>query len=227
MKYKLQSLELPAPPGKQQPESENGQRMISPFSGPADSYLIGFVSSESPLEHLAVTRRIQSQAMAWLYEKYARFIYSLSLRIVRNPAEAEDVLQEVLFRIWRCPEQLKVAQSLRPWIAVVSRNSSIDIVRRRRASVSMEDVRLEAPNNTALEAEINIMCRQARAVMDALPLEQRIALEMAYFFGMTHAEIANETGSPLGTIKTRIRDALKNLRKNLPLRKIFPDPSSL
>jgi RNA polymerase sigma-70 factor (ECF subfamily) len=161
-----------------------------------------------------VTRQIQNQAMAWLYEKYAQFIYSVALRILRNPTEAEDVLQEVLFRIWRSPEQLKVGQSLRPWIAVVSRNSSIDIVRKRRASVSIDDVSLESPNDTALQAETNLMCGKARAVIDELPLEQRTALEMAYFGGMTHVEIADRTGSPLGTIKTRIRDALMNLRKN-------------
>lgn len=214
MKHKMETLQLPAPSPKPEPDPENCGLSICDGSSQAHPDGLELVPSEPCLEYLTVTRRIQNQAMAWLYEKYAQFIYSVALRILRNPTEAEDVLQEVLFRIWRTPEQLKVGQSLRPWIAVVSRNSSIDIVRKRRASVSIEDVSLESPNDTALQAETNLMFGKVRAVIDALPLEQRTAMEMAYMGGMTHVEIADKTGSPLGTIKTRIRDALKNLRKN-------------
>jgi len=167
------------------------------------------------LEDLAALRQIQNQAMAWLYEKYAEFIYSVSLRILRDPEEAEDVLQEVFLRIWRSPEQLKIGKSLMPWIAVVSRNSSIDIIRKRRPSESIEGDIVASPHDTAFEAEQNLMCKKVRALIDELPLERRTLLEMAYFSGLTHSEIADRTGSPLGTIKTRIRSALKNLRKDL------------
>jgi RNA polymerase sigma-70 factor (ECF subfamily) len=153
--------------------------------------------------------------MAWLHEKYAEFIYSVSLRILRDPAEAEDVLQEVFLRVWRSPEQLKIGKSLLPWIAVVSRNSSIDIIRRRRPSETIEGVALASPYDTALEAEQNLMCKKARVLIDKLPPEQRTVIEMTYFSGMSHSEIADRTGCPLGTIKTRIRDALKHLRKDL------------
>jgi RNA polymerase sigma-70 factor (ECF subfamily) len=134
---------------------------------------------------------------------------------LRDPAEAEDVLQEVFLRIWRNPEQLKIGKDLFPWMAVVSRNSSIDIIRKRRPAESIECLTLASPHDTALQAEQNLMCEKARALIDALPQEQRTVLEMVYFSGMTHSEIAQRTGSPLGTIKTRIRDALKNLRKDL------------
>lgn len=170
---------------------------------------------EPPLEDLAVLRIIQSQAMTRLHDKYAHLIYSVSLHILHDPAEAEDVLQEVLFRIWRSPDQLKIGRSLRPWMAVVSRNSSIDKIRRRRPSESIEDVILASPCNTALQAEQNLMCEKARALINELPLEQRTMLEMAFFGGMTHSEIADTTGFPLGTIKTKIRGALKKLRKDL------------
>jgi RNA polymerase sigma-70 factor (ECF subfamily) len=182
---------------------------------------------ESHLEDLVVLRRIQSQAMAWLHEKYAEFIYSVSLRILRDPAEAEDVLQEVFLRIWRSPDQLKIGNSLLPWIAVVSRNSSIDIIRRRRPYESIDGETLASTDDTAHEAVQNLMCKKACALIEGLPPEQRTVLEMAYFSGMSHSEIADRTGSPLGTIKTRIRDALKHLRKDLRPRKREPGSRAL
>jgi RNA polymerase sigma-70 factor (ECF subfamily) len=76
--------------------------------------------------------------MAWLYHKYADFIHSFSFRILRNPEEAEDVLQALFLRIWRSPDQLKIGKNLAPWIAAVSRNCSINIIRRRHPSESIE-----------------------------------------------------------------------------------------
>jgi RNA polymerase sigma-70 factor (ECF subfamily) len=167
------------------------------------------------LEDLVVLGRIQSQAMAWLYDKYAAFIYSFSFRILRDPEEAEDVLQEVFLRIWRSPEQLTIGKNLFPWMAVVSRNCSIDIIRRRHPSESIEGETLASSYDTALQAEHNLMCDKVRALIDELPIEQRVALEMAFSNEMTHSEIAERSGSALGTIKSRIRCALKTVRKDL------------
>jgi len=217
MKCKTQMLQYPISMSVLQRPTENCLESI------CDTSMTAFLSGtdahtfESSLEDLAVLGRIQSQAMAWLYKKYADFIYSISLRILRDPEEAEDVLQEVFLRIWRNPEQLKIGKNLFPWIAVVSRNCSIDIMRRRRPSDSIEDVTLASSHDTALQAERNLMCAKARALINELPLEQRTVLEMAYWSEMTHSEIADRTGSPLGTIKTRIRCALKTLRTDLQL----------
>jgi RNA polymerase sigma-70 factor (ECF subfamily) len=98
---------------------------------------------------------------------------------------------------------------------VVSRNRSIDALRRRRPTDSVEDVVLASPYNLADEAERNVMIEKARAVIHLLPAEQRKTLEMAFFDGLTHSEIAEMTGDPLGTVKTRIRSALLSLRKAL------------
>jgi RNA polymerase sigma-70 factor, ECF subfamily len=211
----MQLLQYPSSTSELKRETEECQIFACDASVPASAGEAETDTIESHFEDLEVLRRIQSQAMAWLHEKYAEFIYSVSFRILRDPSEAEDVLQEVFLRVWRSPEQLKIGKSLLPWIAVVSRNSSIDIIRRRHPSESIEGVTLASPHDTALEAEQNLMSQKTRALIDRLPPQQRAVMEMTYFSGMTHSEIAERTGSPLGTVKTRIRDALKNLRKNL------------
>jgi RNA polymerase sigma-70 factor (ECF subfamily) len=171
-----------------------------------------------PNEDAALLQRIQNgdrQAVALLFDRYSRFVYCISLRVLHDPAAAEDVLQEVFLQIWRSPGQLIIDKSLPPWLAVVSRNRSIDLLRKKRPYESIESVVLASQYDTALQAERRLMCEKARDLIDELPAEQRIALEMAYFKGMTQSEISDSTGSPLGTIKTRIRNALKHLRKCL------------
>jgi RNA polymerase sigma-70 factor (ECF subfamily) len=96
---------------------------------------------------------------------------------------------------------------------VVSRNRSIDALRRKRPMDSVEDVALASPCNLGDEAERNVMMERARLAIHKLPAEQRKTLEMAFFDGLTHSEIAELTGDPLGTVKTRIRSALLTLRK--------------
>ena len=93
------------------------------------------------------------------------------------------------------------------------RNRSIDALRRRRPTDSVDDVVLASSYNLAEEAERNSLMERARTVIVKLPSEQRKTLEMAFFDGLTHSEIAEMTGDPLGTVKTRIRSALLSLRK--------------
>ncbi len=117
-------------------------------------------------------------------------------------------------QIWRNPDTFTAARgSLGGWLAVVARNRSIDALRRKRPSVSVDDIALASPCNLANEAERNSLMERARATILLLPLEQRKTLEMAFFDGLTHSEIAEMTGDPLGTVKTRIRSALLTLRK--------------
>jgi RNA polymerase sigma-70 factor, ECF subfamily len=152
--------------------------------------------------------------MSTLFDRYSKVVYSVALRVLRDPASAEDVLQEVFMQIWRNPDSFVATRgSLGGWLAVVSRNRSIDALRRQRPTASVDDIALASNYNLADEAERNSMMDKARTVIHLLPVEQRKTLEMAFFDGLTHSEIAEMTGDPLGTVKTRIRSALMTLRK--------------
>ncbi|NYF51520.1 RNA polymerase sigma-70 factor (ECF subfamily) [Edaphobacter lichenicola] len=155
--------------------------------------------------------------MAALFDRYSKVVYSVALRVLRDPAAAEDVLQEIFMQIWRNPDGFVATRgSLGGWLAVVSRNRSIDALRRKRPMESVDDMSLASNYNLANEAERNSLMEKARAVINLLPVEQRKTLEMAFFDGLTHSEIAEMTGDPLGTVKTRIRSALTSLRKAFP-----------
>jgi len=171
-------------------------------------------SSENDGSLLALVLRGDEPAMASLFDRYSKIVYSVALRVLRDPSLAEDVLQEVFMQIWRNPESFTATRgSLGGWLAVVSRNRSIDVLRRKRPTESVDDLPLASPYNLADEGERNIMMERARGAIQVLPVEQRKTLEMAFFDGLTHSEIAEMTGDPLGTVKTRIRSALLTLRK--------------
>jgi len=173
-------------------------------------------SSGDDAAPLGQVRRGDEQAMAALFDRYSKVVYSVALRALRDPAAAEDVLQEVFMQVWRNPGGFEATRgSLGGWLAVVSRNRSIDSLRRKRPTEQVDNLALASNYNLADEAERNTMMEKARGVIRQLPLDQRRTLEMAFFDGLTHSEIAEMTGDPLGTVKTRIRSALLSLRKAL------------
>lgn len=181
---------------------DTGTLNVPPLSNSDDVTLLGLV------------QRGDQDAMASLFDRYSRVVYSVALRVLRDPASAEDILQEIFMQIWRNPEGFIATRgSLGGWLAVVSRNRSIDALRRKRPTDSIDDISLASSYNLALEAERNSLVDKARTVIQLLPVEQRKTLEMAFFDGLTHSEIAEMTGDPLGTVKTRIRSALTTLRK--------------
>jgi RNA polymerase sigma-70 factor (ECF subfamily) len=154
------------------------------------------------------------KAMEDIFRRYSGPVYSVALRVLHDTGQAEDVLQEVFLQLWRNPDAfVQNRGSLGAWLVVVARNRSIDLLRRRKPSDSVEDVILASPVNVASEAERNVMMEKVRRVIADLPAEQRKNLELAYFEGLSHSEIALRTGDPLGTVKTRIRQALIALRK--------------
>jgi RNA polymerase sigma-70 factor (ECF subfamily) len=123
-------------------------------------------------------------------------------------------LQEVFLQLWRNPGAFDAARgSLGSWLAVITRNRAIDSLRKRRPETDIEEVVLAVAPDLAGEADRARVAEKVRNVMGSMAPAQRGALEMAYWEGMSHSEIADKTGEPLGTIKTRIRAGLIALRK--------------
>ena len=152
--------------------------------------------------------------MAALYDRYSSIVYSVALRILGDTGAAEDVLQDVFMQLWRNPGLFDSSRgSLGAWLAVIARNRAIDALRKRRPESDIEDVVISVETDLASEADRARSAEKIRGVLSSMPAAQRAALEMAYFEGLTHTEIAAKTGEPLGTIKTRIRAGLTTLRK--------------
>jgi RNA polymerase sigma-70 factor (ECF subfamily) len=153
-------------------------------------------------------------AMTELFDRYGSMVYSVALRVLKDPGSAEDVMQDVFFQVWENPGAFVLGRgSLGAWLMVVARNRAIDALRRRRPSDPVEDVVLASGTNLASEAERNTMMEKVRGVLSGLPTDQQRSLELAFFEGLSHSEIAAKTGDPLGTVKTRIRSALISVRK--------------
>jgi len=162
---------------------------------------------------LLVQARDQS-AMAQLFDRYGSLVYSIAFRVLKDSASAEDVMQEIFIRVWENPQAYVSGRgSLAAWLAVMARNRAVDILRRRKPADPVEEVVLAALGNLAADAERNIMFERIRGLLGQLPNDQRYSVELAFFEGLTHSEIAERTNVPLGTVKTRIRTALLFLRE--------------
>lgn len=170
--------------------------------------------NENEAALIARIRAGEESAMADLYDRYSGIVYGVALRVLGDAAAAEDVLQEVFLQLWRNPQSFDANRGRLPaWLAVIARNRAIDYLRRRPPEQDIEGLAV----STGVNLESVTAQRQAvdkvRSVLSQLPPEQRRLLEMAFFEGLTHTEIAGRTGEPLGTIKTRIRNGLLALRK--------------
>ena len=150
-----------------------------------------------------------------IYDSYHRLVYGIGLRMLGEPSAAEDLTQSVFLKIWSSPESFN-SGNFGAWLSRVTRNRALDLLRSR--AVRAED---EMPSDVALEGSIddvvfaNIDGDRVRAALASLPTEQRGPIEMGFFGGVTHEEIARRTSTPLGTVKTRIRAGLRKLRAAL------------
>ena len=153
-------------------------------------------------------------AMADLYDRYSGIVYGVALRVLGDTTAAEDVLQEVFLQLWRNPQAFDADRGRLPaWLAVIARNRAIDHLRKRPPEDDIEDLAVSTGVNLENTTAQRLAMEKVRGVLAQIPAEQRRLLEMAFFEGMTHSEIAAKTGEALGTIKTRIRTGLLALRK--------------
>ncbi len=180
-------------------------------------------AAESQAEDESSLRRLASgdqAAAARLYDRHARPLYSLILRIVGNETEAEDVLQEVFAQAFRQASRYDARRgAVAAWLLTIARSRAIDRLRARRTRVEtgsgemrtldeMPDAQPD-PASTMLDEEQSRLVRRA---LSELPMLQRMAIELAYYEGLSHSEIAERLEQPLGTVKTRIRLGLLKLR---------------
>jgi RNA polymerase sigma-70 factor (ECF subfamily) len=156
-----------------------------------------------------------------LYDRFADLVYSVAVRVLGDSAAAQDVAQDVFVRLWRNPGSYDPERGrFMPWLLSVTRNRAVDEVRsrgRRRthelapAEGADDPVDVGAPD-PAWQAVLASERRAVRRALTALPPEQRQAIELAYFGGLTQQEIAERLSTPLGTVKTRVRLGMKKLR---------------
>lgn len=166
------------------------------------------------LATVAAMKSGDQSAVAELYDRYSSVVYAVALRVLGDTMAAEDVLQEVFLQLWRNPGAFDAGRgSLAAWLTVIARNRAIDALRKRKPESDIEDVVVSVAPDLAGDADRSRAAEKVRGVLGVMPAAQRSALEMAYFQGLSHSEIATKTGEPLGTVKTRIRAGLMALRK--------------
>jgi RNA polymerase sigma-70 factor, ECF subfamily len=170
----------------------------------------------------AIGRRDEA-ALAALYDRYGRLAFALAYRLLADRGSAEDVVQDAFLAVWRHAERYRPERGApRAWLMTIVHHAAIDRRRGRHkrelGDVPLDDVAfaLEADERDAFEAVAEgIEAERVRRALGELPPEQREAIELAYFGGLTHQEIAERTGAPLGTIKGRMRLGLGKLRARL------------
>lgn len=158
------------------------------------------------------------RALRSAYDQYAGRVLALSLRIVRSKAEAEDVVQDTFLEVWRRASEFDGSRGeLSSWIMAMARSRSIDRVRRAKVRLRYAESSEPEPTMATPDEQAALLQDGARVrgVLETLPPEQRSALELAYFDGLTQQQIAERTGLPLGTVKTRLRLALEKLSTQL------------
>jgi RNA polymerase sigma-70 factor (ECF subfamily) len=173
-------------------------------------------------ELMQLVRNGDPRAFETIYDRHGGAAFSLAYRMVGNRPAAEDVVQESFLSIWRSRTRYEAERgSVRSWILGIVHHRTIDSLRRnlvherRRTSAEGIEERHEAPERTDVEAVRRDEARSVRAALDSLPGEQNQVIELAYFGGFTHSQIAEMLNMPIGTVKGRMRLGLDKLRRQL------------
>ena len=184
--------------------------ILTVYAGPEDQALVDRLKRRDP------------QALADLYDRYGRLAYSLVLRVVRDKAIAEDLVQETFLRVWNRVQSIDSGKgAIGPWLLAIARNRAIDYLRSsagrdRNTAVELDETD-HAPLYREMEAGILVsdQVRRVKAAIEKLAPNYRTVVELAYFEGLSQSEMSAQMGQPLGTIKTWVRTALQSLRDEL------------
>jgi len=167
-----------------------------------------------------IVRRDEA-ALAALYARYRPLAFSQAIRVVGDAALAEDVLQDAFLSIWRKAHTYRPGRgSVRTWVSSIVRNRAIDIVRARRERAVADDEELllgiRDPGPAVVDQVVaTIEGEVTRSALRTLPTEQREAVSLAFLGGLSHSEIAERTGLPLGTVKSRVRLGIQRMRQSM------------
>lgn len=183
-------------------------------------------TSRTAADDVAAVKRAargDDAALAELYDRHGRLVFSLALRIVRDSGEAEDVTQEVFVQLWRQAARFDVERgNVVAWLCTMTRTRAIDLLRRRRVRADTNapvETHTAEPADAAPRQDVVVEWSERastiRNAVDSLPLLQRLAVELAFYDGLTHSEIATHLEVPLGTVKTRVRQGLLKIRDHL------------
>lgn len=207
--------------------------VLSPVSSKQPVYFVVLMakmhadsgSTDSALD-TALLRRIRERdekALAELYDRHATYVYSLARSILRNDDDSEDVTQEVFFRVWDRGDAFDPSKgSPLAWLTILTRRLAIDRTRSRTFRARGRETSLEAVASTdgkgaddiVLSAEAN----QVLAALEQLDPVYRDVIRMSYYEGLSHSGIASKLGAPLGTVKSRLREGVTQLRRILAIK---------
>lgn len=172
---------------------------------------------------MQLVRESDPAAFAVVYERHSSVAFSLAFRMCGKQGLAEDVVQEAFLSLWRSGSRYdRTRGSVRTWVLGIVHNRAIDALRRGvvqdRGKVSDEGIEehLEAPERTEVEVGRREEAREIRTALEGLPADQSRVIELAYYGGFTHSEIASMLDTPVGTIKGRMRLGLQKMRSQLP-----------
>jgi RNA polymerase sigma-70 factor (ECF subfamily) len=177
------------------------------------------LASATDEELMALVLRRQEAALGTIYDRYVRLVYAVALRITGDRETAEEVVQDVFQNVWQAAGSFQPGVgSFVAWLMGIARHRAIDVTRSKRERARAREQTLDdfrpAGEELSLEHEVGqrLLRDVVRAALEALPTSQRQAIELAYYGGLTRAEIAERLNEPLGTVKTRLRLGLLKLR---------------
>lgn len=190
--------------------------------------LFAALEGEDSLELVGRLQRRDPEALAEVYKRYGKLVYSVILRVVRDSAIAEDLTQETFLRAWNRVRAFNGERGrLGPWILAIARNRAIDYLRSVEGRLSTSLVELNASEQAGLFVDMEDEVinsdrgRRLREAFEKLNANQRMVIELAYFEGLSQSEMAVKLNQPLGTVKTWTRSALQILREAIGLETVI------